>query len=1244
MLTRLETWLREQDARIFLITGPPGSGKTSFVRQLVIRGGDHPHLAAAALALTHFCDSSNERTLDPLEFVRSLSRGLAAVIPGFADALAGAAVGASAMISIDASQTVGTVEAGASVTNVSIGLPRDVPTRQAFAQLVRRPLEAVVADGFQRRVLVVVDDLSGGYSYDSDDNIARLIGVVASNPAELPAPLRFVVTSRPDPWVLRDLPPPALDLIADPPDGNEDVRRYVDQRLSTVDNLVRRLWVDNVTAAANGNFLYARFAVDYLVAQDDRLTSAPTEHALPSGLTDLYRSWVRTVLARSRDFWWDCQLPVLSALTVARGDGLTRDQLVGITGLPVSSVRRALEQSSQFLVGSERFRLYHDSFREFLAADEVSEQEAHQAVTDFFVARHGADWLTADEYACDHLATHAAAVGDLPSLVGAPAFLVVAEPVALLHAMAQQGVHVDAYEQARWLLAGHDSGARASYLELAAQDVGDDELASALAALSLERAWRPVKAWRLRRIPNLVVGAHAGGVFDLLVLHYDDGTVVATIGGDNTLRLWDLATRTEVGSVELPARLATARLALVSRGNEHWIVVASPMTVWLVDAWREEIAGAVPTRAESIVTAVGVVQANGLDAVVLGYHDGVVEAVDPLTGESVRAPEKGHDGPVLKIAGAYADAVVSGGTDGRVIMWPVSTEAYVVAERREGRPWTAARDGRQWESPTVFPPWTTAIGCLVVEDAIALAVGFSDGVAQLTTRGGFGTGEYETPVLDGADSLATIRSVAPDGGFTEIISRESGEYTYAFAWYVNTEVRKELFADVGNPERIGAITTTYGSRHSLEFRLSTTAAERARAFEAAAADEWPAEKIAQLSGGVNSVAVTTVLGDRVLVAAGCEGGRVELFGLVDGEPAEGPVQLESEPISAVAFARIDDDEVMLAAESARAGLIRQWRLPPPPEIGDLHTTPSDFACVDENTIAILLQDGTAHLWRGPDVRELDTTGLRPLGIGTWQTGSRLWVGAHGEFYGTDADGASDGSGGSGGVRLWPADADAGSSFDVAFPDHTEVCGLTPCGDGLLAIAWSQPDVLASLWLLTPTDHGWDRTPTALEDADAFVIRPDWAIEIPGSAGRHVVYGTFVVAHSVSLDTARFTHERVFTQRVPTAARHLGEPVIVVPRGAVVQAERLGNPDILTRDNVAVEFHGVPWVEIVAVAALDDLSLVVAGTEDGRLLCWYGNNSVDLVVRLGSPVRQLALADHRTAVVRTDLGIQTIRVR
>lgn len=416
VMARVESWLDTGDTPVILVTGPPGTGKTSFATQLVFLNetgdGSWPNLSAADLVLAHFCDASNERTLDALDFVRALSQGLAARIPGFADALASSAADASAVVSINASQSIGTVAAGASVANVQISLPRDVPTRQAFARLVRRPLEAVLTDGWERRLLVVVDDVSSGFHYDSADNIAGLIGAVAENPAELPPPLRFVVTSRPDPWVLRALPASAVDLRDDRPPGTDEIQRYAYRRLSTIPKPRRRAWVERLGDVADGNFLYARHMIDHLLAHDDMLKRGPAGADLPSGLTDLYRRWFTTSIGRSRDTWWDYHQPVLSALTVAQGAGLTLDQLAGIAALPRSRVRRTVEECAQFLLGSPRsgpVRIYHNSFRDYLAAEEVSTDEAHRAVTDYFLRRHGDRWFDADQYARDHLVTHAAA-------------------------------------------------------------------------------------------------------------------------------------------------------------------------------------------------------------------------------------------------------------------------------------------------------------------------------------------------------------------------------------------------------------------------------------------------------------------------------------------------------------------------------------------------------------------------------------------------------------------------------------------------------------------------------------------------------------------------------------------------------------------------------------------------------------------------------------------------------------------
>jgi WD40 repeat protein len=109
-------------------------------------------------------------------------------------------------------------------------------------------------------------------------------------------------------------------------------------------------------------------------------------------------------------------------LVVARGDGLTVDQIAGTVGLNRTQLAGPLRASAQYLAGPEPggpYRIYHQSFREFLLEDpayRVDPQEANQALADYLVDEHGGFWASCDDpYALAHTPSHLTeAIRDAP--------------------------------------------------------------------------------------------------------------------------------------------------------------------------------------------------------------------------------------------------------------------------------------------------------------------------------------------------------------------------------------------------------------------------------------------------------------------------------------------------------------------------------------------------------------------------------------------------------------------------------------------------------------------------------------------------------------------------------------------------------------------------------------------------------------------------------------------------------------
>jgi hypothetical protein len=137
---------------------------------------------------------------------------------------------------------------------------------------------------------------------------------------------------------------------------------------------------------------------------------------LPSDLPAIYNKRIQGHLATSQKRWRQVR-PLLGALVVARDSGLKRDQLHGIMDLfkelRPSETDDLLGACLQYLEGTMPtgpFRVYHESFREFLqrsANFSVYPAEAHQAIADFFLEIYGSDWLACeDKYALRHTLVH----------------------------------------------------------------------------------------------------------------------------------------------------------------------------------------------------------------------------------------------------------------------------------------------------------------------------------------------------------------------------------------------------------------------------------------------------------------------------------------------------------------------------------------------------------------------------------------------------------------------------------------------------------------------------------------------------------------------------------------------------------------------------------------------------------------------------------------------------------------------
>jgi hypothetical protein len=126
---------------------------------------------------------------------------------------------------------------------------------------------------------------------------------------------------------------------------------------------------------------------------------------LPENLPAGYRGFLQRELApdRTDEDWEQRYRPVLGLLVVAQGDGLLPAHVAGAANMDRSRAADILNRCSQFLFGSHPkgpFRIYHQSFREFLLTDPtflVYAGEAVRALAEYFIEEWRGTWLRCDD-------------------------------------------------------------------------------------------------------------------------------------------------------------------------------------------------------------------------------------------------------------------------------------------------------------------------------------------------------------------------------------------------------------------------------------------------------------------------------------------------------------------------------------------------------------------------------------------------------------------------------------------------------------------------------------------------------------------------------------------------------------------------------------------------------------------------------------------------------------------------------
>lgn len=412
----INDWLLNGKSRIFLLAGDPGTGKSSISARLVqmssgiINNKDFSELKPDYLNYYHFCQTGLDSTLSPLTFVQCLSEALANRYPDFLIALERAG---SQQINLNITQVAGTVQSGGTLTGAKIHIEiKSGDARPMFDLAVRRPIQELFRKIPDERILILIDSLDEALTFNAENNIVQLLKLIN----DFPPQVHFICTCRSkNENVIDIVGEPALDMITNISSGFDEVKLYALTRLQSVAEPKCNDIADLIARKSRGNFLYAYHIINDLLLKGNDVID-PDKLDLPDDLKDVYRKFIEREMASSITKWNKIYRPLLGIIAVARGNGLTRRQLIGITKLAEDDADEVLKVCAQYLAGGDSidspYHIYHQSFRDFLLDDNkysVFPAARHAVIAHYLQEQYGSNWgFCNDEYALRYTPIHLA--------------------------------------------------------------------------------------------------------------------------------------------------------------------------------------------------------------------------------------------------------------------------------------------------------------------------------------------------------------------------------------------------------------------------------------------------------------------------------------------------------------------------------------------------------------------------------------------------------------------------------------------------------------------------------------------------------------------------------------------------------------------------------------------------------------------------------------------------------------------
>lgn len=337
---KIQAFTAQKPRGYFFILGDPGIGKTAFMANLVKQHGyaHHFNIRAEALNTAGF-------------FLRNISLQLAQ------------------MYALETKK-----------------IPAGNAIDARFFNNLLKEVSLALKPGKKAVILVDALDETSGSGFPEEANLLLL-------PITLPKNIYFVITSRRISLQMRiECEQERLQIDQDTPENIEDILAYLElyvtragiQHYLAEQNIRQAEFVEMMQRKCQGNFMYLRYVLPE-IESGAYANQALTQ--LPIGLANYYEDHWRRIRGRDEAGWISYKLPVIIALTVTN-EPISLDLIADFSKIANhGQILSVIHEWKQFLfetqilhqgVPQKRWRLYHDSFRDFIAAkDEVEGEHIH---------------------------------------------------------------------------------------------------------------------------------------------------------------------------------------------------------------------------------------------------------------------------------------------------------------------------------------------------------------------------------------------------------------------------------------------------------------------------------------------------------------------------------------------------------------------------------------------------------------------------------------------------------------------------------------------------------------------------------------------------------------------------------------------------------------------------------------------------------------------------------------------------